>query len=234
MAVTFNKPAGVRYVDMAIYIDKNMPKVVENGGNSVVESKIIEYIYHICYALALKKTFFKKFEDYDSYSLYAASEIFLAMRKKLVEKGTISRGGKIVEPVKSSLNFIKAVLFPLKVNYQQMNYATVINPEIGQDTSKIAYDQHESIQSEYRRAFLDDLMESVAEFPKVFKNLIAKSPYRNDEIMCNNLYISCMLTLLNDLTIPNRIKSKINKKSKDNDKDEIIVNTLMAVDTPIQ
>ena len=49
MAVTYNKPKGLRYVDMCIYIDKYMPYVVEEGKYPEIESKIYEYIYHIVF-----------------------------------------------------------------------------------------------------------------------------------------------------------------------------------------
>ena len=43
MAVTFNKDKNLKYTDMCIYIDENMPKVVEVGKYPEIESKIYEY-----------------------------------------------------------------------------------------------------------------------------------------------------------------------------------------------
>ena len=49
MAVTFNKDKNLKYTDMCIYIDENMPKVVEVGKYPEIESKIYEYLFVIIY-----------------------------------------------------------------------------------------------------------------------------------------------------------------------------------------
>lgn len=52
MAVTFNKPANLKYTDLAIYIDANAYKIKNTGEYPGVESKIYEYLYHLIYALS--------------------------------------------------------------------------------------------------------------------------------------------------------------------------------------
>ena len=45
MSVTFKRPPGLKYTDMAIYIDKNLPLIKEPFENPDIEAKIYEYLY---------------------------------------------------------------------------------------------------------------------------------------------------------------------------------------------
>ena len=211
MAVTFNKPKGMKYTDMCIYIDKHLSEIKVPYEHPDVEAKIYEYLYHVVYALACKSAYFRNFADYDAYACYAASELYFSMRNKLINEGKEVRG-KTVVPVKSSLNFIKATMFPLKVNYQRDNFAVIVDPKIHDDTSVIDADARESIQQQYRADLQESYEAAIARVPHFLKKIISKTPFRNDPIMCRKLYMSALLTFINDITIPNKLKNKIKSK----------------------
>ena len=210
MANLFHKPPNLKYTDLAIYIDNNLDKVVETGKNPDVENKIYEYLYHILYALACKKGFFNNFDDYEDFAIYGAGELFMTMKNKQLNAGKTIRG-KEVKPIVSSLNFIKSVLFPLKINYQRLNFEGVFNPEVGHDTDTITENMKESIRAEYRSDLKEDFETILKEFPVQLHKILLNTPYKNDETMIQRLYISCLLTFLNDVTVPNKLKNRLQK-----------------------
>lgn len=207
MGVTYNKPKGLKYTDMCIFIDKNFADTINPNEKPELEAKIFEYLYHIIYALALKSGYFKNFADYDPYALYAATEIYTAMHKKLVNNGKEIRG-KIVVPVKSCLNYIKATIYPLKVNYQKDSFNLVLNPE-NYDLDRIEEKYKESIQVSYRWNNDEAYEAAIIDLPKHINEILDKSPFRNDLLMREKLTASILLTILNDITIPNALKDKL-------------------------
>lgn len=208
MAVMYNKPANLKYTDLAIYIDANAYKIRNDGEYPQVEATIYEYLYHIIYALACKAAYFKQFADYDAFACYAAGEIYVAMRKKLINEGKDVRGKKIL-PVKSSLNFIKATMFPLKINYQKENFGEVIDPGIHANTERLKLNLTEAIQQQYRPSLGEAYEETAAQIPYIIDKIVETTPFRNDALFCKRLRVSITLTLLNDLTIPKKLHKKL-------------------------
>ena len=233
MPVTFNRPRGLKYTDMAIYIDAHLPDIKVPDQHPEVEAKIYEYIYHILYALACKSGYFKNFADYDSFACYGAAELFFSMRRKLINEGKEIRG-KTVVPIKSSLNFIKATMFPLKVNYQREAFNQVLNPAGYTDDIYETIDDNESreeIQKQYRRSLAENLADTVSYIPNLLKQVIDNTPFRSDALMRKKLQLSIMLTFLDDITIPNKLKNKIKSKMTDDNNEKIINKLLVAYET---
>ena len=131
-----------------------------------------------------------------------------AMRNKLLNEGKEVRGKKIV-PIKSALNFIKATLFPLKINYQKENFSTVVDPELHPNTPVLHTALTEAIQQQYRPAFLDAFNETAKQIPELIREVIYTTPFRNDRLFCKKLYLSITLTLLNDITLPKKVRKKL-------------------------
>ena len=222
MALTFSsKPKGLKYTDLAVYIDENMQYIKNNGEYPAIENRIFEYIYHIVYALSLKAAYFRDFADYDAFSCYAATDIYLAIRKKFLNEGKTFHGKPIV-PVKSSLNFIKATLFPLKINYQRDYFRQTTHPKFEEASENLLEKTKENIRESYR----DDLLKSwhnvLSQIPLLLDELLKKTPFRNDKVMICRLKNSILLTLLNDLTLPNSVKQKILDKEEIWEPDKLI------------
>lgn len=208
MGAMYNKPANLKYTDLAIYIDANSYKLKNEGEYPEEESTIYEYLYHIVYALACKAGYFRYFSDYDPFACYAAGELYMAMRNKLLNEGKEVRGKKTV-PIKSALNFIKATLFPLKINYQKENFSTVVDPALHPNTPVLHTALTEAIQQQYRPAFLDAFNETAKQIPELIREVIYTTPFRNDRLFCKKLYLSITLTLLNDITLPKKVRKKL-------------------------
>lgn len=227
MSVTFNRPRGLKYTDMAIYIDAHLPEIKVPDQNPAVEAKIYEYIYHILYALSCKAGYFKNFADYDSFACYGACELFFSMRKKLINEGKEVRG-KLVVPIKSSLNFIKATMFPLKVNYQREAFTQIVDPAIHDNAEQFDAEAREDIQNMYRRDIAESLSEISSAIPYILKQVLDLTPFKHDLLMRKKFQISVLLTLLDDITIPNKLRNKLKSKISVNENNEKIINKLLV------
>lgn len=220
MGVTYNKNNNLRYTQLCMFIDAHMKEVTNSGENPALESTIYQYLYHIIYALARKSCYFKNFEDYDKYALYAASEIYISMRKKYEHEGEEQRGKQIV-PVKSCLNFIKFVMPKLKVNYQNSEFTSVTNPKTVQSSEEAIDKARAAVQAQYRKELAADYEEAIPTISWYIKRYLARSPFRNDSKMVNNLYISTLLTLTNSITLPYKLHSRLNKLQKAEKSDKL-------------
>ena len=68
--------------------------------------------------LARKKNYFNKAEHYDQFSLQAAGRVY----RRLLDKRCFTTPPAL-PPVKSCLNYIKHILYPFKVDYEQAAYS---------------------------------------------------------------------------------------------------------------
>lgn len=220
----FHKPPDLKYTDLCIYIDEHMHLCKEAGKYPEVETRIFEYLYHIVYALSLKDNMFPNFADYEPFSLDTAGELFITMRDKYLREGEITRSGKVIEPVKSCLNYIKSVLFPLKVNYQRANYTVVLNPEVNISTDILSADLKEAIRSDYRWYLESDILTVIREISVPLNKILRNTPYRKDLLMMERLKISCILTFLGQLTLPEKLQNKFKDKPGSDEIDQKLMN----------
>ena len=68
---------------------------------------------------------FTDFQDYDMYAFYSANRLFFALRKNQLNQGKTIKG-KLIRPIKSCLNYTKALLYPMKIEYQRESFREVI------------------------------------------------------------------------------------------------------------
>ena len=220
--MTFNKPSGMRYVDMAIWFDAHIYDEKRD------DETLFKYLYLLIYMLACKSKYFISFEDYDKFSLFSASIIYMRavekrFRKSFIkndETGELEFNGKI-----SILNYIKSVIPWLKVLYMKDEYKSsekvseAINSYM---KSSVRY------SSEDRDNLRSDMMDTLSQFPEVIDKVINETPYKNDPILSRRLKMSCYLTILNGITLTEIDKLKlISRKTSDNfDYDEIKIKLL--------
>lgn len=218
---TFPKPPNMKYTDMAIYIDKHIPDIVVPGENPEVETLIYQYLYHLYFALSCKAHYFKNMHDYDGYALYAASQTYLTLRDRWQHQGEM-KGDKEIAPIKSSLNYVKTLLYPFKVNYQQAEFMEIINPEENpkQGTTEMDYYIRESVQADYNWGLSEAFLECVDEIPRIARKVLRTTPYRKNPIMMRNLYISCLLSLVSSLTLS---KGALNAVARSSDETTTLI-----------
>ena len=124
----YKKPQSLRYTELCMYIDENVPKIAKPGEYPDIEATVYNYLWLLVKALAIKKCMFTDFQDYDMYAFYAANRLFFALRKNLVNQGKTIKG-KLIRPIKSCLNYTKALLYPMKIEYQRETFKEIIEEE---------------------------------------------------------------------------------------------------------
>ena len=204
----FKKPSSLRYTDLCIYIDQNVPNIVNPGENPELENTIYNYLWLLVKALAIKKCMFQNFEDYDLYSFYAATRLFTALRKNQLNQGKVIKG-KLIRPIKSCLNYTKALLYPMKIEYQRENFREVIEEEfVSTKFDALAYKEQLKNQArdnaEVTQTFKEYVQSAISDSSTILDDILQKSPFNSSTTEYKNLKISIWLTSI--YTLKNKKK----------------------------
>lgn len=143
---------------------------------------------------------FSNFQDYDPYAFYGASRIFFALRKNLQNQGKVIKG-KQIRPIKSCLNYTKALLNPMKIEYQNQAFREVINEEfVSKKFDSWSYNAKLKDSARANQGVYDDFLryikESFANSGKIVDRVLEKSPFNADTLEYKHLKISIMLNCL--------------------------------------
>ena len=199
----WKKPSGTRYTELCQFIDANVPKIVNPGENPELEYTIYNYLWLLVKALAIKKCMFNEFQDYDGYAFYAANRLFFALRKNQLNQGKTIKG-KLIRPIKSCLNYTKALLYPMKIEYQRETFKEIIEEEfVSNKFDSFAY--KEQLKGDARensgvtRQFKKYVQEALLKNITLIDKLLEKSPFKVGTQEYQNLKISILLNSLNIL-----------------------------------
>lgn len=194
----FKKPSDMKYTDICMFIDENVSKIRNPGENPELENTIYNYLWLLVKALAIKKCMFTDFKEYDMYAFYAANRLFFALRKNLLNQGKTIKG-KQIRPIKSCLNYTKALLYPMKIEYQRESFREVIEEEfVSKKFDAFAY--KEQLKNKARdgagvsQQFMAHIKESLSSTSKLLDELLEKSPFNCTADEYKNLKISILLT----------------------------------------
>lgn len=193
----FKKPSNLKYTDLCQFIDANVPNIVNPGENPELENTIYNYLWLLVKALAIKKCMFNDFQDYDMYAFYAANRLFFALRKNQVNQGKTIKG-KQIRPIKSCLNYTKALLYPMKIEYQRESFKEIIEEEfVSNKFDAFAY--KEQLKSSAREAsgvsrqFRNYLYETISNSSHILDKILQKSPFKEGTSEYQSLKISILL-----------------------------------------
>lgn len=223
----YEKPKDVTYTQMAIYIDQH---AYDENQSEEKDNLIFEYLYHLIEMLAYKAKFFTKNQYYNDFALYVASSVFMRLKNpKQFQYNEL--GQPKIKRVKSILNYIKTILYPKKVDFEQEYY--------DQSFKSLANQNNDSMIS-YGYAFSDYLIDQIDGFYQVDFNLcldsitatikqyIFSTPFKNDSVFVMNLYFSCLLTFLSSITPRNidlnRIANLKLKQHREYELDDLLEN----------
>lgn len=196
----FTKPP-IKYTDMAIYVDKTVAKGRENLTEQE-ENTIFEYLYHLSFMLAHKNKYFKQSEYYDEFAAYLATFTYnrLLNNPKLYEVDEC--GEPALPPVKSCLNYLKAIIYGRKVTWEQENYSQALTSnslaaEIMQSNYLVSSQVRDSIDPMLKV----DLESYIKSIPKIIKNFV-KSRFheRDNKVLMKNICISCLFSIINSIS----------------------------------
>ena len=195
----YKRDPKVSFTDMCIYIDNNIYQ--ENFDSD----KCYQYMYHIFYTLAVKGRFFNSAKDYDEYALYAATRLFLRYQKRNLNV------------IKSVLNYVKRILYPTKVEYQSQTFNQVFKQDVEEEITKNLQDEMNNVAISQNDGMMRIEFEYyLRKIPNTIKEFLKDIPYANDKVMMHNIYLSCLLSVLNSFTMSNENIRRLNNKQNRN------------------
>lgn len=202
-----------KYTDLCIFIDANIEKLGNAGEYPELENKVYNYLWLLVKALSIKKYMFPNFDDYDPFSFYAANRLFFAIRKNLQNQGKTIKG-KAIRPIKSCLNYTKALLYPMKIEYQRETYREIIDEEfISKKFDAFAFKNklQESVRAGQMSAelFPEYLRDSFRSLPSMLDAVLKKSPFNPATSEYKKIKMSLILTCLNSIKLKNHIDFEI-------------------------
>lgn len=209
----WKKDAGMKYTDMCIWIDANIPNIVNPGEHPDIEDKVYNYLWLLVKALAIKKCMFTNFQDYDPFAFYAANRLYFALRKNYWNQGKTIKG-KQIRPIKSCLNYTKALLYPMKIEYQNETFKEIISEEFVSKKfdamtfkERMRNDARESqgVNTQFK-AYIQDSFNDIG---VILDNVLSKSPFAPSTPEYKHLRISLMLNALNSIRAKNRLNSEL-------------------------
>lgn len=209
--MTYTKPKNISYTEMCIYVDK---KIQQDALTDDEASCCYEYLYHIIYMLAIKHKYFHKEEYYDEFAITLATDVYHRLFTHPKLKQLDENGKPLMPKMKSCLNYIKAILYGRKVAFEQKNYSQKYI-----DIEEIPSNKEPTYTSFlYSRDNLDFCistnvelyLESITQTIKT--HLYTTSPYKKQSLIIKNIYISCLLSILNSVTFTQQEKENIQNK----------------------
>lgn len=196
----YKKDPKIKYWEMAKYIDDHVRE------KDCDEQKIFEYMYHLFYVLSVKAKMFKCGADYDNYALYGATQLFMRYRKENINPK--------LKPIKSSLNYIKRILHPVRIDYQQDNFAEMFTEDSldAESLNQMNVDALSKARVYGSELLGVDYKYCLSQASSTVRTILKESPYCKNKVMMHNLYLSCLLTLLKTLTLSNKNQSRLDNK----------------------
>lgn len=204
--MTYRKPPNVRYVDMCIYIDQNIYKEDRD------DNLIFEYLYHLCVMFAHKANYFKNKHYLDDFGIFAATYVYM----RLVNKRQFfdEDNPKKLKPIKSVLNYIKRIIYPIKVQFEQSNYYQGVNYEKEELVADFTlYTYKDQIQETLDKLNKVEFCLYLEQIPSVLKEFLNSIPHIKNSNEWLNIYTSCLLSLLNSITMSNINKKRLTRES---------------------
>lgn len=209
----FKKPPDLKYTDLCIFIDSHIPDIVNPGENPEIEDKVYNYLWLLVKALAIKKCMFNNFQDYDPFAFYAANRLYFAIRKNYWNQGKTIKG-KQIRPIKSCLNYTKALLYPMKIEYQNETFKEIVSEEfVSKKFDAMAF--QEKMRNEARDSqgsntqFKDYVRDTFKDVGILLDNVLRKSPFAPNTLEYKRLRISLMLNALSSIRAKNRLSSEL-------------------------
>lgn len=209
----WKKDPNLRYTDLCIYIDKNIPKIAEPGKYPDVENTVYNYLWLVVKALAIKKCMFNNFQDYDPYAFYSATRLYFALRNNYLNQGKKIKG-KLIRPIKSCLNYTKALLYPMKTEYQNKTFREVISEEFVSkkfDSFIFKEQMRDAARSTQgiNETFICYVKSSFEQIGSIADKVLIKSPFGPYSIEYKKLKMSLMLNAINSLKIKKKLDSDL-------------------------
>ena len=209
----FKRPKDLKIVDMCQIVDK---LIQQDEWTEKEKDDIVRYLYFIVYSISKRKKYFYNTNDCDDFSIYFAEQLYYRFTNR--DKG--------LDKIKSCLNYINPILYGRILNWQQNDKFIELLEDtnstekynLGRYIDPIAY--KEQIRTEIELSDRDGLIRSIyneiENLPKLVKRVSSLTQFKNDKSITNNLYISCMLSLVNSITLNTKLEEAMQQKRENN------------------
>ncbi len=223
----YDKKSKNPHVRMAIYFDLH----IYDDPKERDDTLLYQYLYHIIYMLACTKKYFLSFEDYDAFSLFMATRLYM---RYINPEHTKTRG-----KIKSVLNYCKKLLYPNKVDYMKESFRGIFgtNQKGEIDGSGELYQKslEENLQNEHCKE--DNLTEAIEDeikrLPQLIRQVVSETPYESDTAIYHRIYISTYMTVLSSLTLSNAAIRRLQLRCVDEEKTKSFLYELEREENPI-
>lgn len=201
--MTYYKPKDVTYTQMCIWCDENAYK------DDCDTEKLYQYLYLIALMLAHKKKYFNHQQLYDEFALYVATRVYFRIHNPkqyiILDDGT----PKMLK-IKSVLNYIKSILYPCKASYETETYAQ-ITLQNAENELAISFNFDDEIQESLSDIEVCEFRIYLQTIIKTIKKLLERIRPRYSKVDWTNIYLSCLLTILAQITVDNDLANKFCK-----------------------
>lgn len=203
------KPKGVTYTQMAIWIDNHIYEPDCDYDTAY------EYMYLLAYMLAAKHKYFNTQEEYEDFSTFLAYNVF----QRYTADKYVNNGSK---HLKSVLNYMKSILYFRKMAFNAQYRQKIIDPKFDNFDSDVYVEkQRAAYEASNREALVNGILDTFKRVPRMIKCCIPKV-YCDDKSLEANLYMSSMLTIINRITLNNKCSTIFEEKANSSPKfDEV-------------
>lgn len=202
--VTYKKPSGLTYTDMAIWIDQNAYK------EDCDDNLLFEYLYHLVKINAIKAKLFEKHTYYEDFSIEGATHYYFRLKNKRQFEYD-NKGNPKLKKITSIVNYMKKSLYFLKVDFQQKHFSQTITTIEEQDNiDSLAYTFSDYLSENVNQLNKAEFSCSLSDFCKSIRFYLKDIPHNTTSYEWDNIYISCLLTLLNMIVLPTKEVNRIN------------------------
>ena len=191
----FSKDKGLSYTDICVWIDNNAYR------DDVNDNLLFEYLYYLFEMFARNNKYFANYSYIDQYAIFSATNLFYRY-KNPKQYELLPDNSYRMKKIKSVLNYVKSVAYGYKIQFQQESFSQVLSKK----PDDFLYDVDASykfnlsdvsggIPSAEFKCYMHDVIRTIRGF-------LSKIPYVNDIVTWENIYQSCLLTLLYNISLP--------------------------------
>ena len=194
-----------RVVDLCMWVDENAYK------EDVDKEQLFDSLYNIVIKIAVNHKLFKQWQDYQPFGLYAAGRVY--KRYMNPKQYLPDDDPKKMKKIKSVLNFIKTTLNPMRVDFQKEQFEEVFNPKINEElVEDIRYKMIQKARNNNAPILRIEFEYYLNKICKTVRVFLKTTPYADDKIMFHRLYVSCLMSLINSITLSNANKLRADQK----------------------
>ena len=192
MGLLFKKPEGMRWVDLAIWIDNNIYK------DDCDYDTAYMYMWLLAFMLASKQKYFDVQKDYEEFASLMAYNAFSRMTDPSKVK------------IKSVLNYMKSIMYFRKISFNLQKRQKIIDPQFDEKWDSFSYVERckENYEASNRDYVFEAVEDTLKNIPHEIRRAIPKV-YKSDKLTYENIYTSCLLSMLNRVTLPNIYSQKL-------------------------